>query len=85
MKQFEDNSAIVKPPKGLCELITEQFEDKILRILMAASLVSLVIGILTEPIETGWIEGFAIFVAIFIIVSVSVFTMIRMMTRNWFV
>lgn len=32
---------------------------------------SLVIGILTEGIETGWIEGFAIFIAVFIIVSVT--------------
>lgn len=38
---------------------------------MVASAVSLVIGILTEGIETGWIEGFAIFVAVFIIVSVT--------------
>jgi P-type Ca2+ transporter type 2B len=52
-------------------LITEQFEDKILRILCGAALISLVIGILTEGIELGWIEGFAIFIAVFIIVSVT--------------
>lgn len=28
-------------------------------------------GVLTEGIETGWIEGFAIFIAVFIIVSVT--------------
>lgn len=49
----------------------ECLEDKILKILLVASAVSLVIGILTEGIETGWIEGFAIFVAVFIIVSVT--------------
>lgn len=42
-----------------------------MKILLAASAVSLVIGILTEGIETGWIEGFAIFIAVFIIVSVT--------------
>lgn len=68
---FGNNSPIVKPPQTICDLITEQFEDKILRILCAAALVSLIVGILTEGIELGWIEGFAIFVAVFIIVSVT--------------
>ena len=36
-----------------------------------ASLVSLIIGCITEGIEEGWLEGFAIFVAVIIIVSVS--------------
>lgn len=49
----------------------ECLEDKILKILLAAAVVSLIVGVLTDGIETGWIEGFAIFVAVFIIVSVT--------------
>ena len=49
----------------------ECFEDKILKILLVAALVSLVVGVITEGIETGWIEGFGIFIAVFIIVSVT--------------
>lgn len=33
--------------------------------------VSLILGIITEGIEEGWLEGFAIFVAVIIIVSVT--------------
>ena len=46
-------------------------EDPILKILIAAAVVSLIIGISTEGIEKGWIEGVAITVAIFIILGVT--------------
>jgi hypothetical protein len=36
-----------------------------------AAFVSLVLGIITEGIKEGWLEGFAIFVAVIIIVSVT--------------
>lgn len=42
-----------------------------IRILSAAALASLIIGIITEGIEKGWIEGLAIMIAIIIIVSVT--------------
>jgi magnesium-transporting ATPase (P-type) len=42
-----------------------------LRILLLASLVSLVIGILQEGLATGWIEGTAIFFAVFMVVLIS--------------
>jgi Ca2+ transporting ATPase len=52
-------------------LILENFEDKILQILLLAALVSLVIGIIKDGIEHGWVEGMSIFVAVAIIVSVT--------------
>ncbi|EGR29017.1 hypothetical protein IMG5_164760 [Ichthyophthirius multifiliis] len=70
-KAFGINEQIVKPSKTLWELIIGQFEDKILRILCAASLVSLIVGVIEEGLEQGWLEGFAIFVAVIIIVSVT--------------
>ncbi len=42
-----------------------------MRILLGAALVSLIIGVATEGLAKGWIEGLAIFIAIGIIVSVT--------------
>ncbi|CDW88443.1 calcium-translocating p-type pmca-type family protein [Stylonychia lemnae] len=62
-----------RPPKirTLWELILENFEDRILQILLIAALVALIIGIWKEGIEHGWIEGLSIFIAVAIIVSVT--------------
>jgi hypothetical protein len=38
----------VKPPKTILELIIENFEDEMLRILCASAAISLVLGIATE-------------------------------------
>ena len=57
--------------KSIVEMITEQFEDRILQILCIAAGVSLIIGIINEGIAEGWLEGFAIFIAVIIIVSVT--------------
>ena len=51
--------------------IVESFEDEMLRILCAAAVVSLVLGIATEGIERGWLEGTSILVAVVIIVTVT--------------
>lgn len=42
-----------------------------IRILTGAACASLIIGIITEGIEKGWIEGCAIILAILIIVTVT--------------
>jgi Ca2+ transporting ATPase len=59
------------PQETIWELIAKQFEDEILRILCVAAAVSLVIGIYEKGLMEGWLEGFAIFVAVIIIVSVT--------------
>lgn len=51
-------------------LLFEALSDGTLLILIAAASVSLVIGILTEP-GHGWIEGAAIFIAIFLVSNIS--------------
>jgi Ca2+ transporting ATPase len=71
IKQFGDNAPIVKEPKTFLELILENFEDEMLRILCGAAAVSLVLGIATEGIREGWLEGASILVAVVIIVSVT--------------
>ena len=51
--------------------IIECFEDPTLRVLLAASIVSLIIGVAKDGMKTGWIEGTAIFFAVFLVVSIS--------------
>jgi Ca2+ transporting ATPase len=52
-------------------LILENFEDRILQILLLAAFVSLIIGIVQHGWKHGWVEGMSIFIAVFIIVSVT--------------
>ena len=73
VRKYGRNDAIVKDPKTLYELIEESLEDPMLRILLAASLVSLILGVAEQGWATGWIEGFSIFLAVFIVVSMSSF------------
>ncbi len=42
-----------------------------LRVLCAAAVVSLVLGIATEGLEHGWMEGASILIAVVIIVTVT--------------
>jgi Ca2+ transporting ATPase len=49
----------------------ENFEDDMLRILCASALVSLFLGILTEGLAEGWLEGASILFAVVLIVSVT--------------
>lgn len=58
---------------GTCALIQilENFEDDMLKILCVAAFVSLVLGIISEGIEHGWMEGASILAAVVIIVSVT--------------
>ena len=45
--------------------------DSTLLILIAAATVSLIIGVIQEGSETGWIEGGAIFIAVFLVSLIS--------------
>lgn len=69
--KFGTNDPILKEPKSLYELILKCLEDQMLRILLLASFVSLVIGVAQQGWAHGWIEGFSIFLAVFIVVSIS--------------
>ena len=53
------------------ELIMENFEDDMLKILCASAVVSLVLGIATEGLADGWLEGASILIAVIIIVTVT--------------
>ena len=60
-----------KPAKTFWRLVFEALEDTILRILIVAALVSLVLGMIIESVETGWIEGVAILVAVAVVSLVT--------------
>jgi len=55
------------------EHVMRVFEDEMLRVLLAAAVISLVIGVSKDGIKTGWIEGVAIFFAVFIVVNISAY------------
>lgn len=71
--RYGSNEPILKDPLTLYEIIMENFEDPTLRILVAAAIVSLLLGIITEGLGKGWIEGFSIIVAVVIVVGVGSF------------
>ncbi len=56
--------------------VLECFKDETLRILCIASAVSLLIGIYQEGLAKGWLEGVAIFMAVFVVVAITAF-------NNW--
>ena len=49
----------------------ENFEDDMLKILCGAAVISLILGILTEGLAEGWMEGASILLAVVIIVTVT--------------
>lgn len=65
------NDPPVRKSASIFTMIAECFEDLMLQVLVIASIVSTVIGIVEEGWATGWMEGAAIMVAIVLIVSVT--------------
>ncbi len=57
--------------KSIFTLVFEQFDDRILQILLVAAAVSLAIGIWQDGIAKGWIEGVTIYIAVAIIITVT--------------
>ena len=70
-KKWGNNHLPPEKENSILQHIIDCFEDPTLRVLLAASIVSLIIGVLKDGIRTGWIEGTAIFFAVFIVVSIS--------------
>lgn len=68
--QFGDNTFPESPMSSYLELLIGALSDTTLLILIAAAAVSLVIGILSHP-DNGWIEGAAIFIAVFLVSNIS--------------
>ncbi|CAG9314516.1 unnamed protein product [Blepharisma stoltei] len=67
---YGSNKPQAKKERTFMEMVWEALEDTTLRILIAAALISLVVGIWEDP-EEGWLEGVAILVAVVIVVLVT--------------
>mmetsp|Transcript_2008 Transcript_2008/g.4528 ORF Transcript_2008/g.4528 Transcript_2008/m.4528 type:complete len:1102 (+) Transcript_2008:36-3341(+) len=69
---FGHNRRLPPRRETFCELCWDATKDTTLRVLLAAGIVSLIIGaVLSEHPEYGWIEGFAILIAISVVVFVT--------------
>lgn len=51
--------------------IMKNFDDELIRLMIAAGFVSLVLGILTEGLKWGWIEGLSIFSGVALVIFLS--------------
>ena len=71
MYRFGGNTERLRKIKTLMELILENFEDRILQILLLAATVALIIGVVQHGWQAGWVEGLTIFIAVGIIVGVT--------------
>jgi len=70
--EHNGTNAFIPPKiKTLYELIMENFEDTINLVLLAASIVSLAIGLIKEGFPEGMIEGTSIMIALTIIIVVN--------------
>ena len=68
---YGTNKLPPEKPLRIIDFILECFEDPTLKVLLISAIVSLVIGLLKDGIKTGWIEGSAIFGAVFIVTGIS--------------
>ena len=70
---YSSNRKEAIKPKTIWELIWEASDDLILRILIVAGIASIIINVITEEDHrsTAWIEGFAILLAVVIVVLVT--------------
>ena len=71
-KVFGDNRPAKDKPKSYLQICWEVLEDPILRVLSVSGLISLIIGATLDSHPAyGWIEGFAIIVAVAVVVNVT--------------
>jgi magnesium-transporting ATPase (P-type) len=67
---FGENQFPESPMDSFLSLLFAAFQDTTLLILLAAAAVSLIIGGVEDP-AGGWIEGVAIFIAVFLVANIS--------------
>jgi len=70
--KFGTNQFPESPMESFLSLLFKALTDTTLMILIAAASVSLVIGLLEDP-EEGWLEGTAIFIAVFLVSNIAAF------------
>lgn len=72
IRMFGSNRTAKEKPKSYFEICWEVLADPILRVLLISGTISLIVGAtLDEHPAYGWIEGFAIIVAVAVVVNVT--------------
>jgi calcium-translocating P-type ATPase len=71
LEKYGNNKIPPEEKLSIINFILECFEDQTLQVLLISAIISLVIGLIKDGIKTGWIEGSAIFFAIFIVCGIS--------------
>ena len=77
VKEFDDNINIEKPMTTCCEYVWESLKDTMIRILIVASVIQIILGVIpgvAEDPSKEWVEGFSIVVAVLVVVSVGSIT-----------
>ena len=69
-ERFGSNKFPEKPTVPFWKIYVESFGDTVLLILIAAAIVSLILGMIEHP-EKGWIEGTAILIAVQLVAIVT--------------
>ena len=71
IEKYGNNKIEPEEKLSILNFILECFEDQTLKVLLISAIISLIIGLIKDGIKTGWIEGSAIFFAIFIVCGIS--------------
>ncbi|XP_019180795.1 PREDICTED: putative calcium-transporting ATPase 13, plasma membrane-type [Ipomoea nil] len=74
---FGSNTYSKPPAKNLFHFVWEAFRDPTIIILLACAVLSLAFGIKEDGIKEGWYDGGSIFVAVFLVISVSALSNFR--------
>ncbi|XP_043718884.1 putative calcium-transporting ATPase 13, plasma membrane-type [Telopea speciosissima] len=75
--KFGSNTYPKPPLKSLFQFVLEAFKDTIILILLGCAILSLGFGIRENGWKDGWYDGGSIFVAVFIVITVSAFSNFR--------
>lgn len=70
-KLFGVNALTHKPPTPFWELVLDQLEDLMIRILIVCGIVSIIIGAVQDPQHHGWTEGLAVLLAVILVAMVG--------------
>ena len=67
---FGNNYPHIQKRRSIAEIIFEILQDTVIQILIAAAVVSLIMGVIQDP-ASGWLEGMAILCAVLIVTTVT--------------
>ena len=70
-KEWGNNHRPPQKENSILVLSIECFKDPTLKVLLIASIVSLIFGVIKDGIKTGWIEGTALFFSVIFVILIN--------------